>query len=66
LPEPLWDLAVKLAREYGANRTARTLRLEYNGRVLSASLKKMKILLWACGILEGLPVVPGQPAGGIG
>ena len=31
LPEPLWDLAVKLAREYGVNRTARTLRLEYNG-----------------------------------
>jgi hypothetical protein len=29
LPEPLWDLAVKLAREYGVNRTARTLRLEY-------------------------------------
>ena len=31
LPEPLWDLAVKLAREYGVNRTARILRLEYNG-----------------------------------
>jgi hypothetical protein len=31
LPEPLWAAAVKLAREYGVNRTARTLRLEYNG-----------------------------------
>jgi hypothetical protein len=31
LPEPLWATAVKLAQEYGVNRTARTLRLEYNG-----------------------------------
>jgi hypothetical protein len=31
LPEPLWTAAVKLAREYGVNRTARTLRLDYNG-----------------------------------
>ena len=29
LPEPLWVAAVKLAREYGVNRTARILRLEY-------------------------------------
>lgn len=31
LPEPLWATAVKLAQEYGLNRTARILRLEYNG-----------------------------------
>lgn len=31
LPEPLWSLAVQLAREYGLNRTARVLRLDYNG-----------------------------------
>ena len=31
LPEPLWSAAVKLAQEYGVNRTARTLRLDYNG-----------------------------------
>ena len=31
LPEPLWAAAVKLAQEYGVNRTARTLRLDYNG-----------------------------------
>ncbi len=31
LPEQLWSAAVRLAREYGVNRTARTLRLEYNG-----------------------------------
>ena len=31
LPEPLWSAAVKLARQYGVNRTARTLRLDYNG-----------------------------------
>jgi hypothetical protein len=31
LPEPLWAAAVKLAHEYGVNRTARTLRLDYSG-----------------------------------
>ena len=31
LPEHLWSLAAELAREYGISRTARTLRLEYNG-----------------------------------
>jgi hypothetical protein len=31
LPEPLWSAAVKLAQEYGINRTARVLRLDYNG-----------------------------------
>jgi len=31
LPERLWSAAVKLAQEYGVNRTARTLRLDYNG-----------------------------------
>jgi hypothetical protein len=31
LPEPLWALAAELAREYGLNRTARTLRLDYHG-----------------------------------
>ncbi len=31
LPEPLWSAAVKLAHEYGVNRTARALRLDYNG-----------------------------------
>lgn len=29
-PKHLWSLAAKLAREYGLNRTARTLRLDYN------------------------------------
>ena len=31
LPEQLWALAAELAREYGLNRTARTLRLDYHG-----------------------------------
>ena len=31
LPQHLWSLAVELAREYGLSRTARTLRLDYNG-----------------------------------
>jgi hypothetical protein len=31
LPESLWSLSAELAREYGLNRTARTLRLDYNG-----------------------------------
>jgi len=31
LPEHLWVLAAQLAREYGLNKTARTLRLDYNG-----------------------------------
>jgi hypothetical protein len=31
LSESLWSLAVELAREYGLSRTARTLRLDYNG-----------------------------------
>jgi hypothetical protein len=29
IPEPLWDLAVKMASTYGLNRTARALRLDY-------------------------------------
>jgi len=31
LPEHLWSLAADLAREYGLSRTARILRLDYNG-----------------------------------
>ena len=31
LPESLWSLSAELARQYGLNRTARTLRLDYNG-----------------------------------
>ena len=31
LPQPLWAAAVKLANEYGINRTAHALRLDYNG-----------------------------------
>jgi hypothetical protein len=30
LPERLWALAAELACEYGLNKTARTLRLDYN------------------------------------
>ena len=30
LPQRLWSLAVELSREYGLNKTARTLRLDYN------------------------------------
>ena len=30
LPQHLWALAAQLAQEYGVNRTARTLRLDYN------------------------------------
>jgi len=29
-PKHLWSLAAKLAREYGLNKTSRTLRLDYN------------------------------------
>jgi hypothetical protein len=29
IPDPLWDLAVRLARRYGLNRTATALRLAY-------------------------------------
>lgn len=31
LPKPFWLAAVKLAREYGLNKTAGALRLDYNG-----------------------------------
>ena len=31
LPESLWSAAVKLARTYGVNQTAKTLGLEYSG-----------------------------------
>jgi len=31
IPESLWASAVKAARQYGLNRTARTLGLDYNG-----------------------------------
>ena len=31
LPEQLWTAAVKLANEYGVNRTVQALRLDYSG-----------------------------------
>lgn len=31
LPDSLWSAAVKLARTYGVNQTAKTLRLDYSG-----------------------------------
>jgi hypothetical protein len=31
LPEPLWQAAVELAKQYGVYRTARQLRLDYTG-----------------------------------
>jgi hypothetical protein len=31
LPDSLWPAAVKLARTYGVNRTAKTLRLYHSG-----------------------------------
>ena len=31
LPDSLWSAAVKLARRYGVNQTAKTLRLDYSG-----------------------------------
>jgi hypothetical protein len=30
IPEPLWELAVELARKYGVSRTAATLRVSYD------------------------------------
>ena len=52
LPESLWSLAVELAREYGLSRTARTLRLDYNG------LKKRLEFLAPD---ETLPATPPPP-----
>jgi hypothetical protein len=52
LPEPLWALATKLAREYGLSRTARILRLDYNG------LKKRLEFLASD---ETSPVTPPPP-----
>ena len=31
IPDPLWAAAVRMARAYGVNRTAQTLRLDYYG-----------------------------------
>ena len=31
IPDPLWVAAVRMARAYGVNRTAQTLRLDYYG-----------------------------------
>ena len=31
IPDPLWAAAVRMAKSYGMNRTARTLRLNYYG-----------------------------------
>lgn len=39
LPDHLWSLAVRLAREYGVSKTAKTLRVEYN------MLKKKSLLM---------------------
>ena len=36
IPEPLWELAVELARKYGVSRTAATLRVSYD--VIGASI----------------------------
>jgi hypothetical protein len=55
-PEHLWYLAAKLAREYGLNRTAHTLRLDYNclknahgfirPQRLSRILPTTSVILW--------------------
>jgi hypothetical protein len=41
IPENLWDAAVRAAAEYGINRTAKTLRLDYYNlkKRLAASVK---------------------------
>ena len=60
LPEHLWSLAVELAREYGLSRTARTLRLDYNG------LKKRLECLAPDDASPAIPPPPGVellPAG---
>ena len=61
LPEPLWAAAVKLAREYGVNRTARVLRLEYNGIKNGWSQQHQKAPLPPLPPLSNCSVRNGQP-----
>jgi hypothetical protein len=58
LPEPLWQAAVNLARQYGIWRTAKPLRLDYMGlkkRLACADLPPVKRAKLAPSFIELVP-----------
>jgi hypothetical protein len=56
IPEPLWAVAVELARQHGLYATARTLRLDYTR--LKARLKSARR---ACGVSSKPTSSPTEP-----
>jgi hypothetical protein len=56
IPEPLWAVAVELARQHGLYATARTLRLDYTR--LKARLKSARR---ACGVSSEPTSSPTEP-----
>ena len=63
IPDQLWDLAAKLARKYGVNRTATPLHLDYydlkrRAEALPAGGKQSKT---AASFIEVIPS-PGNPS----
>lgn len=57
IPEPLWAVAVELARQHGIYATARTLRLDYTR--LKARLKSARR---ACGVSSEPTSSPTEPS----
>ena len=63
IPEPLWDSAVKVAGQYGLNRTAQTLRLDYyrlKKRVEAAGLGTLSDRGSAATFIELAPPASGS------
>ena len=61
LPEPLWESAVNLARQYGIWRTAKPLRLDYMGlkkRLGGAEVPRVKQSSLAPSFVEFVPPPP--------
>jgi hypothetical protein len=61
LPEPLWESAVNLARQYGIWRTAKALRLDYMGlkkRLGGAEVPRVKQSSLAPSFVELVPPPP--------
>jgi hypothetical protein len=61
LPEPLWESAVNLARQYGIWQTAKPLRLDYMGlkkRLVGADVPRVKLAKRSPSFVELVPALP--------
>ena len=61
LPEGLWTLAAELAREYGINKVARTLRLDYNCLKKRVDLPALSDTSEAMPMPQFLELLPSGP-----